>query len=215
MATRWARFARGWLAAGFATFVAALFHVASGGDAPGTAGVALALAFSGIACVALAGRRLSLWRLAVSVALSQFLFHALFQLGQNGGPAAGSAAPLGSAHAQMSHVDIATLVGSGTAQNHSMLATHSMWADTWMWAGHAVAALVTIVALRYGEVAFWSLYRTARLGLARLLSAPAPLPLDTARPAPSASRGGRVVRDLGILIGRMRHRGPPMFCSFA
>jgi hypothetical protein len=83
-----------------------------------------------------------------------------------------------------------------------------------MWVGHAAAALVTIAALRYGELAFWSLYRTARIGLSRLVLAPVPVPLDTALPAPVASRVA-VVRDLGVLIGRMRHRGPPVILSFA
>jgi hypothetical protein len=207
MATRWARFARGWLAAGFATFVAAFFHAASGGDAPSTAGVSLALAFSGIACIALAGRRLSVWRLTVSVVLSQFLFHALFGLGHGTGTGTGTA---GVGHSHLMHIDIGTLVGPETGHTHSMPPT-----DPWMWAGHAIAALVTIAALRYGELAFWSLYRIARIGLARLIVAPALVPLDTAQAAPAAARGGRVVRDLGILIGRMRHRGPPSVLAFA
>lgn len=207
MATRWARFARGWLAAGFATFVAAFFHAASGGDAPSAAGVSLALAFSGIACIALAGRRLSVWRLTVSVVLSQFLFHALFGLGHGTGTGTGTA---GVGHSHLMHIDIGTLVGPGAGHTHSMPPT-----DPWMWAGHAAAALVTIAALRYGELAFWSLYRIARIGLARLMVASTLAPLDTAQGAPAAAHGGRVVRDLGILIGRMRHRGPPSVLAFA
>jgi hypothetical protein len=192
-------------------FVAALFHVATGGDTPSTIGVVLALAFSGIACIALAGKRLSLWRLAVSVALSQFLFHALFGLGAGTGAATGAASEASSsaAHTMMMHVDVATLVGHGATSTPSMPPT-----DPWMWVGHATAALVTIAALRYGELAFWSLYRTARIGLSRLVLAPVPVPLDTALPAPVASRVA-VVRDLGVLIGRMRHRGPPAILSFA
>jgi hypothetical protein len=188
-------------------FVAALFHVATGGDTPSTIGVVLALAFSGIACIALTGKRLSLWRLAVSVALSQFLFHALFGLGAGTGAVAGASS--GAAHTMMMHVDIATLAGHGATSTPSMPP-----ADPWMWVGHATAALVTIAALRYGELAFWSLYRTARIGLSRLVLAPVPVPLDTALPAPVASRVA-VVRDLGVLIGRMRHRGPPAILSFA
>ncbi|MDQ1579415.1 MAG: hypothetical protein QOD05_190 [Microbacteriaceae bacterium] len=192
-------------------FVAALFHVATGGDTPSTIGVVLALAFSGIACIALTGKRLSVWRLAVSVALSQFLFHALFGLGAGTGAASGASleASSGAAHTMMMYVDIATLAGHGATSTPSMPP-----ADPWMWVGHAAAALVTIAALRYGELAFWSLYRTARIGLSRLVLAPVPVPLDTALPAPVASRVA-VVRDLGVLIGRMRHRGPPAILSFA
>jgi hypothetical protein len=170
------------------------------------AGVSLALAFSGIACIALAGRRLSVWRLTVSVALSQFLFHTLFGLGHGTGT---GTAGVGHSHL-MHHIDIGTLVGPGAGHTHSMLPT-----DSWMWAGHATAALVTIAALRYGELAFWSLYRIARIGLARLMVAPALVPLDTAQASPAAAHGERVVRDLGILIGRMRHRGPPSVLAFA
>lgn len=78
MTTRWTRFARGWITAGFATFVAAFLHVASSGHAPSSLALALSLAFSGMICIALTGKRLALWRRSVSVAVSQFLFHALF-----------------------------------------------------------------------------------------------------------------------------------------
>ncbi len=81
MGSRPARAMRGTLASAVAIFVAALFHVAGGGAAPGVVPLALSLAFATLASIALTSRRLSLWRLTVSVVLSQFLFHALFSLG--------------------------------------------------------------------------------------------------------------------------------------
>src|SRR5918998_1156574 len=95
MTTRWARFARGWMVAGFSTFVAALSHTLGGGHAPGWLGVVLSLAFAGVVCVGLAGRTVSGVRVGVSVLLSQLIFHGLFSLGAAGGalvqaPAAGA-----------------------------------------------------------------------------------------------------------------------------
>ncbi|MFZ2964070.1 MAG: hypothetical protein WA006_05235, partial [Rhodoglobus sp.] len=80
MTTRWARFVRGWVTAGFAVFVAAFAHVAAGGHAPDWLAVAVSLAFAGILCVPLAGKTLSLTRLTISVAGAQAVFHTLFAL---------------------------------------------------------------------------------------------------------------------------------------
>jgi hypothetical protein len=80
MNTRWARFARGWIAAIVSLFVAACSHALAGGALPATAGLALCLAFSGAVCVLLAGKTLSLARLSIAVGLSQLPFHGLFSL---------------------------------------------------------------------------------------------------------------------------------------
>lgn len=63
MTTRWARFARGWIAAIVSLFVAACSHSLAGGSLPAAAGIALSLAFSGATGVLLAGKTLSLARL--------------------------------------------------------------------------------------------------------------------------------------------------------
>lgn len=201
MATRWARFARGWIAAIVATLVSALFHVASGGEAPAALGVLLALAFSGIACVLLAGTRLSLWRLSLSVTLSQFLFHALFGLGAANGSAHGPIALAPHAH-HLTHVGVAALT-SGASHQHAMLTAGPV-----MWAGHAGAAVVTVLLLRHGERRYFSLLDRAGVRVARCLAAASPVPLDvtTARPVVPHVH---VLRELDVLLGRMRHRGPP------
>lgn len=201
MATRWARFARGWIAAIVATLVSALFHVSSGGEAPAVLGALLALAFSGVACVLLAGTTLSLWRLSLSVMLSQFLFHALFGLGDVRGAGHGAGALAVHAH-HLTHIDVGTLT-SGTSHQHALLAAGPL-----MWAGHAAAALVTVLLLRHGERRFWSLCDRAALQVVRCLAVPAPVPLDVAPARPVVTRV-RLLRDLDVLLGRMRHRGPP------
>src|ERR1700712_934267 len=78
MHTRWARVARGCAAAAFATFVAAFSHSLAGGSVPTAFGLFVSLMLSAMVCTLLRGRTLSLWRLAASVGVSQFLFHALF-----------------------------------------------------------------------------------------------------------------------------------------
>ena len=77
MSTRWARFARGWLTALFSTLIAAVSHTLAGGP-PGTLAVVVSLAFAGMLCVGLTGKRPSAVRLAASVGGSQLLFHQLF-----------------------------------------------------------------------------------------------------------------------------------------
>lgn len=182
MHSRWARVARGVTAAAFATFVAAFSHVLSGGTASWF-GVAASFVISAMVCTVLTGRTLSLLRLAVSVGLSQFLFHALF-----------------------------SGVGTPVVVEHSMSAMDAaiphLHAAPTMWLAHAAAALVTVVALRFGAQAFWGVAGTARLLLSRLLPVVVPA-LDVPRPVVAVERRF-VPRDLALLLSSMRHRGPPV-----
>jgi hypothetical protein len=210
MGSRWARVARGLLASSAAIFVAALFHVSGGGSAPSPVALALSLAFATLASITLTARRLSLWRLTASVTLSQVLFHLLFSLG--GGTARFSAAGelTGLSHLH-SGSHLVMTAGDAAAAHADMSALPS---TPGMWFAHASAILVTVLALRFGERAFWGLFETARLGVARLsarilafgmLLSPAVdgLPRSVVRVEPSG------LRDLGIPLGRLRHRGPP------
>ncbi|MGO4105327.1 hypothetical protein AB4Y63_15360 [Leifsonia sp. YAF41] len=217
MGTRWARFARGWIVALFSTFVAGLSHALAGGAVPSIVAVVLSLAFAGIVCIGLAGRTLSLARMAVSVLISQLIFHGLFSFGAPGGaltvsPASASAGTAGNgAH---EHGPIGVLVGLGSAP-----VGHAAGHDAvWMWVAHAVAALITIVALRHGESAFWGLFDTVRLGIRSLFTALAGALAGATLPAipRSAATTARVFtpRDLALVFSRMRHRGPPAL-SFA
>jgi hypothetical protein len=187
------------LASGAAILVAALFHVAGGGAAPGPVALALSLAFATLASIALTARRLSLWRLTVAVGLSQFLFHALFSLGEGG---ATFSAPGGMTHLHAGmHVVMSTV---------TMPAAHGAELSPSMWFTHATAVLITVVALRFGERAFWGLFETARVRLERAAErlVAVPVPVRAAVRAVAAAEPARL-RDLGLPLARLRHRGPP------
>ena len=207
MASRWARVVRGLLAATVATLVAALFHIAGGGAAPSVLALTLSLVFSVLACVALAGKRLALWRLTVSVGLSQFLFHTLFALSPSGSFA--GADPSGHVHLG-SHL---VMVSSGNAASMPSMAPESAS----MWISHGVAALVTIAALRFGETSFWALCEFTAFQLQRMFGSGQILAPETV----PAVRVGVLSRPEhavlpAVVLGEMRHRGPPVgHASFA
>jgi len=150
MTTRWARFTRGWLVALFSTLVAAASHTLAGGTSPSLVSLVIAMAFAGVTCIALTGTNVSMMRTTVSVLLSQAAFHTLFSTIS---ATASTPQVVGGAH----HHGAAVVLLADTA---APMAHH---ADAWMWLGHAVAAAVTIVALRYGEGAFWRLRDIAAL----------------------------------------------------
>jgi hypothetical protein len=207
MATRWARFVRGWVAAVFSTFIAALSHTLGGGTAPGALAVVVSLAFAGIVCIGLCGRSLSVWRMSASVVISQLIFHGLFSLGASGGAlaratagAADSAgAPLG-AH-QHGAIEFAQGV-AGTALAHS----HT---EGVMWFAHVIAAVVTITALRHGEGAFWGLLATARMIVRRIAAVVAVIMAPTPLRESPALGLLFLPRDLALVLSAMRRRGPP------
>lgn len=197
MATRWARVARGCVAAAVSLFVAAFGHIVSGAPAPSLFALVCCLVMSAFVCVMLSGKALSLPKLSVSVALSQLLFHTVFSLWTTQPT---GIAPIGHVHGQL----------------FAFVAPDSplVPADASMWLAHALAAVVTIAALRHGESAFWSLFGLARLWLTRLWlgSLFAALGLvrvtGTPRPAPPLDRI-LPLRDLALLHSSRHHRGPP------
>lgn len=210
MGSRWARLTRGMLASGVAIFVAALFHVAGGGAAPGPVALALSMAFATLGSVLLTARRLSLWRLTATVGLSQFLFHALFSLGQGG---ARFAAPEGMAHL---HPGAHLTLMARTMPVGTMPAAHGNDLSPSMWVTHATAALITVVVLRVGERAFWGLFDTARVRIARAADrlVAVPVAVTPSAIAPATHEPTRL-RDLGLPLARLRHRGPPAaVCAF-
>jgi hypothetical protein len=152
MTTRWARFARGWLVALFSTLVAAASHTLAGGSSPSIVSLVIALAFAGVACIALTGKTVSLPRMGISVLISQVAFHTLFST-----LSVSAATPLvvgaGGGHEHGSTVML-------LAETGAPMAHHT---DGWMWLGHAVATAITTVTLRYGESAFWRLRDIAAL----------------------------------------------------
>ncbi len=195
MTSRGTRVVRGSSAAVLATFVAAFSHVAAGGSLPSIAAIGLSLALSILGCIALAGRAISLWRTASSVALSQLMFHGLFSsLGSHGGTGMPAHAGHGGALLEVSGSAI-------PATGH---------ASGWMWLAHGAAAVLTLLAIRYGEKALRSFGHTARLlfGLPTIGLAPVRLAPAIAQPPIDWSRSA-LPRDLRSLFSALPHRGPP------
>lgn len=200
--TRWARVARGLAAAFVSTSVAAFSHLVAGGPLPGAAGMALCLAFSGIVCIALTGKRMSPTRLALSVSASQIMFHGLFSL---------LVAPAASGATMAVHVHddaIATQLAAVPT------AAHTSHGGFGMLTGHLAAAVVTFLALNYGERAIRGLFALGRLVIVRLFLARMPEP-GVATPSPAALWALSLLpRGRRPLLSPMRHRGPPV-ASFA
>jgi hypothetical protein len=194
------RVARGTAAAAVSTFVALLSHVAGGGVVPAVEGVAVPLVLSFAVCTVLAGRRLSLPRLAASVVVSQLLFHVLFVLGSPTGMTATDGTTASSAHVHSIVLDTT--------------ASHGHTDGAGMWWAHALAALVTIVALRRGERASAHLLGVARIVVLRLAIAPlqrarSVVPVAIKRVVPPVAVAHERVdarRDLATVSTR---RGPP------
>ena len=211
MESRAARVVRGFAVATFATFVAAFFHVAGGGAAPSLISLAMTLALAGLASIFLLGKRLSLWRQGAAVAVSQLLFHVLFVIGTP----MSTMTVVGGSHVHAGdHLQFAQ---SGGAAADTAMGSMSLLPTPSMWLAHACAATLTVLAVRFGEQAFWGLLQTARLALQRI----AAIGWTTAAPsAPATARSlfvsdDPLIPDLNVLFGSMRHRGPPRSGAFA
>ncbi|WP_341954410.1 hypothetical protein [Salinibacterium sp. TMP30] len=187
MHTRTMRVLRGSAAAIFATFAAALSHQLAGGVAPSLFGITVSLVISISVCTLLASRTVSLVRLTIAILASQGMYHTLFSA---------MLAPEGIARHDMSAM---TLGFSSAAQT----------ANSAMSLTHLIAAVVTIVMVRYAELAFWGLLATAHLFLARLLTSVTPVRV----------RGGQHQLPMHALdvptfatrfLSAMRYRGPPV-----
>jgi len=192
MSTRVARVVRGLLVAFVALAVAAVAHIAGGGQI-GWVGLALAFAFSSLTSIALAGRTISRVRISIAVLFSQGAFHLLFGVGA--GP---EAAP------QPSRVGM--VMGDPAAATVS--ASPMVMTDNgWMWAAHGLAAILTILALVKGERLFWRIAEWVAHSISRCV--------DTAidRPTPQLTTVATVddVRAPGtpFLLAGLRRRGPP------
>lgn len=186
MDSRWARVARGTIAAAVATFVAALSHTLGGDTAPSWFGVAASFVLSLAVCTALSGRTVSWWRLAASVAVSQVLFHALFS---------GAGAP----EASSVHRHDASVLPMPAMDAH----------DDRMILAHVVAGVITLLALRFGERAFWSTAECARLVVARVLRVTQPVAVVAGRAILSVARAVVAPRRIHV-PSTHRHRGPPL-----
>jgi len=195
MTTRWARVARGLVAAAISLFTAAAFHIIAGGAIPTPVAIVSCFVVSSFVCVAFSGKKLSLLRLSVAVGLSQFLFHSVFSLWTT---------------------QPTLVLGTGHAHDHMVMFlpnTTPAAADADMWLAHLIAAIATVAALRHGEAAFWGLLTTARLWLGSIFVKLAlAVPASTRRPAAPVHRVASPP-GLVLLFSSRHHRGPPTTAS--
>ncbi|MBC9944202.1 hypothetical protein ICL81_06730 [Leucobacter sp. cx-328] len=198
---------RGSAAAFCATFVALLSHVSAGGEMPGLLGVVVPLALSLFVSVLLAGRRLSVIRLGVSVIASQTLFHSLFVLGTEQAGMVG-----GSGH---QHFVTADALPAPFLSDATVTLLHG---DALMWASHGLGAVATVVFLTLGERTLDAL-RSLTLRTAQWLRhalVPAVRPVLIAAPirAPRIATARWTVLD-ELRAFALHRRGPPCLAGFA
>ena len=207
---------RGSAAAVAATFVALTSHVVGGGALPSVMGVAVPLALSLLVCVLLAGRRLSLPRLSLSVLTSQALFHLLFSVFTPSGaghfaenPAQGHAAH---------HAGHPGMPGSMSGMSESM--PHSMpgigagadmhsHASPVMLMSHLIAAAVTIAMIYWSQALPAKIAGFVRLVLHALLPTLVRLTSTPSGPKPRLVVVEILPRHLGVLRSPVLTRGPP------
>lgn len=194
MNARQQRTLRGLAAAFVATLVSATAHTLAGGGAGSPLLLAGVAVLASPVAVALVGRRPSAQRLALAVAVSQALFHAVFAITF---PVAGSGSAPADAHVH--GAALAPLVP--VAQHHAALIP-----DAPMLLAHAVAAAITVALLARGERMLRTIARGIRELVARHVS-PVPL-VPVALPRPRAVvLAPAVLRRIAADIVR---RGPPL-----
>ncbi|MFD5224712.1 hypothetical protein ACFWHT_03735 [Microbacterium sp. NPDC058342] len=190
---------RGFSSATVATFIALLSHVAAGGAMPGWIGIAVPLVLSITVSVLLAGRRLSLLRLALAVMTSQLLFHLLFVLG-----AITPVGVLGHVHGPPAVLPAGDPLGA-------------VFPDAGMWIGHVLAAALTTALLHRGELLLSELLRLSGRIVAwarTLLLRPATFRLAPVPRRTFAVASDRVRVDPGVRALRpIVRRGPPLTSS--
>lgn len=158
---------RGLSASFVATLLALAGHIVGGGEAPAFLGIAAPFLLSFAVCVLLAGRKLSIVRLSISVVASQAIFHTLFILGTPSGR-------VDAMHGHGHHHG-ASAVPLMTANTIEL-----MHGDTLMWISHFAAAAITIGLLHRGETALHRLIQVAEHLAAWLRQSfsPQPLPIE-------------------------------------
>ncbi|MBX3092027.1 MAG: hypothetical protein KF801_05905 [Cryobacterium sp.] len=195
--TRWARVARGTVAAAVSLFIAAFSHSLAGGSLPGFAGIALCLTFSVLACIALAGRRMPRTRLAASIVASQAMYHWLF--GSLGASTLATAPTLG--HVHNAPVDF----GSVSPHAHS---------GTDMLVAHIAAAVATFTLLACGERAIAAISHWA-FAVARALFPSVEGTVGNRVPSTLSPTGVPRVPAASQRVDHsgLRYRGPPSLLS--
>ena len=214
MGPRALRLLRGFAAAMLSTLVALLFHLAGGGALAAPLLLGAVVVFSTIVCLALAGRRVSTARLIPAVGASQVLFHVLFAGAAGSSPAAAA----GSIHARHARIGVdpvaaADLAGTGMSIVSTAQAPTSMALTPLMALSHLAAAVLTVLALRFGEGALVALLALARrTSVLRLASLAAGIvDRQPTPPRPAITAGTLPCAQQRRWAALTLHRGPPAF----
>ena len=186
MNARQLRTLRGMAAASTAAWTAAVSHTLGGGVPPSPVLVLATALLAAPFAVLLAGRRLGILRLSITVVATQLLLHAAFSVTAGLDPSAGS------------HVHAGPLVVTAPVASVAPDAVMSSW--------HLLAAAVTIVLLHRGEAILRSIARGIVRLLLPALASPAPREFaapDTPVPAPARAVAPTRPSDVS-------RRGPPL-----
>ena len=212
MSTRGARLARAGAATAVATLVAALAHAAGGGHFPPVALLVLVFGFCFLATLALTTARLSPVRLTAAVSVCQAAFHTVFSMSNGSSPVL-----LGSGHSAHGLLISGSTV-SGPTISESTFSESTVFGvaaphghgDASMLVAHVIAGVITVVALRYGEAAFWALVDAGRFVLLRLAEGVLRLGV-LAPPAATMRVAGDGFQPLlaTLFLTSRQHRGPP------
>lgn len=188
MTPRHVRALRGASAAVVATLVAATAHTLSGGGAPPPLLLVAVALLAMPVTTALVGRRRALWRTFATVLASQAMFHVAFAVA---GTAGSSPMPATHAHHGMA-VPLGDVVVAAAP-------------DPLMLPGHAVAAVVTVIALHRGE----RMLRALGRGILRLFR-PVLVVVPPQRPRRLAAHIAVRCGEIRAVFSDVSRRGPPV-----
>ena len=205
------RILRGWIGALLCTCLAAASHTLIDGDLPPLPILGLLLCIGAVICTALASSRISLLRTALAVLLSQGAYHGAFALFGHQHQVAGllnedSGLAGHAAHTLTLNVDPSVVAVAVAAADPS--------APWLMPLAHVLAAAVTVVVLRRGEMAVRAFADVLSLYVPRLILFIRSLPsVRGKQPLLGVAYRSLVLRD--VLRPALHRRGPPRGPAFA
>ncbi|MGX1701415.1 hypothetical protein [Microbacterium sp. NPDC055357] len=191
MHARHTRTLRGAAASAVATWTAAVSHTVGGGEAPAPLLLLVITILAVPVAVALAGRRLGLVRLSLTVLAAQVLLHVAF------------AATAGTGGTVLGHVHGRTMTfGPGAA---------SVAPDVAMLIAHVAAAIFTVALLHRGE----RMLRALGRGIARLVALPSEVVIPSWPAVRTRAARRRVAPLRRLLTDVVSRRGPPAVVTAA
>lgn len=203
------RILRGWIGALICTCLAAASHTAVDGVMPPPAILGLLLCISAVICTALASGKSSLMRTGLAVLLSQGAYHGAFVLFGHQHQGTGLIGEAGTHAVHAGHgleLGLDPTVAAATAAD-----SPAGWLMT---AAHVVSAIVTIVAMRRGEIAARTFAEAISLYVPRLILFVRGLQASRGKqPLLGVAYRMLVLRD--VLRPALHRRGPPRGPAFA